>query len=248
MNHRTSPLIVPLLLLGLALLATAPAAAQPSAEKLWKTGLNLVPDGKFAKTDSWRLLAERRRDDPFPSLADDLPTGGRIVIYRQPQGNGRYRNVLAMNLNGAQTRVRRAVCESPEIRVVPDMNYRLELSFRTSGPQPLVIVRGYATVRDEKGEPALKEVRQWRYLSVDPPQEQWTTLRQEFTTDEAASPIRILKIQLGGQRNGGYLFYDNVILKAIGRPAPPPAPPAPPATGPATAPASRPLAVKGNGA
>jgi hypothetical protein len=199
------------------------ANGQPAAERLWRTGLNLVPDGAFAKTDSWRILDPRKDGDAFPSLADDLPIAGQTVIYRQPQGNGRYKNVLTMNLNYRQARREGAVCESGEIHVVPDMTYRLELRSRSSGPQPLILVRGYATVRDDKGNPALREVRQWRFVSVDPGENQWNTVRQEFTTDSAESPIRILKIQLGGQVRGGYLFFDNVILKAIGRPAPAPA-------------------------
>jgi hypothetical protein len=225
MLQRTGfPIVAVLFLLALT---TAPpgAAAQPSAEKLWRTGLNLIPDGTFAKIDSWRLIVPPRREDsPFPSLSDDLPVSGQTVIYRQPQGNGHYRNVLTMNLNGAQVRRKRAVCESSEIRVVPDMNYRLELRCRSGGPLPLILIRGYATVRDDKGQPALREVRQWRFVSVNPAQDQWNTIRQEFATDDAAFPVRVLKIELGGQKNGGYLFFDNLVLKAIGRVPPPPAP------------------------
>jgi hypothetical protein len=243
MTHSTYFPIVSVFFLSLALASAHCAAAQPESERLWRTGLNLVPDGTFAKTDTWRLIAPPKRDDdPFPSLSDDLPTSGQIVIYRQPQGNGRYRNILTMNLNGNQVRRKRAVCESPEIRVVPDMNYRLELRCRSGGPLPLILIRGYATVRDDKGQPTLREVRQWRFVSVNPAQDQWNTLRQEFTTDDAPFPIRVLKIQLGGQKNGGYLFFDNLILKAIGRVPPPPVPALPPSSRPvpATAPATQP--------
>jgi hypothetical protein len=235
-NHRI-PLSVIVVFL-LSCIALPQARAQPAAEKLWKTGLNLVPDGTFSKTDAWRILDPRKNETDFPSLADDLPISGETVIYRQPQGNGRSENVLTMNLNYRQARRDEAICESGEIRVVPDMVYRLELRARSSGPEPLVLVRGYATVRDDKGNPALREVRQWRFVSINPGENQWNVIRQEFTTDNSEFPIRILKIQLGGQARGGYLFFDNLVLKAIGRTAPPP-PATTPASQPATAPATR---------
>jgi hypothetical protein len=239
MSQRIQFPIVTVFLLGW-ILAPIRAGAQPAVEKLWRTGLNLVPDGTFTKPGSWRILDPRKNEDAVPSLADDLPTSGETVVYRQPLGNGRSENVLTMNLNYRQARRDSAICESGEIRVVPNMVYRMELRCRSSGPQPLILVRGYATVRDDKGQPALREVRQWRFVSVNPGENQWNTIRQEFTTDDSTFPIRILKIQLGGQARGGYLFFDNLVLKAIGPPPAPPPPATAPASRPATAPATQP--------
>lgn len=209
--------------MGLLILPVSLQAAESTADYLWRTGPNLVPDGDFNHPNQWRLIDPRRDEQSYPEWGDALPVNGEVIVYRQPMGLGRSHNVLAMYLSGRQIRSD-GVCQSADIPVVPNMRYRLEYRCRTGGPQPLVLVRGMATIRDDKGNPTLREMRQWRFVSLSPPPEQWITIRQELTTEDAAMPIRVLRIELGGRRTPGYLFFDHFVLKAIGRPQPPPMP------------------------
>lgn len=198
----------------------AAPATDASADPAWRTAKNLVVDGKFDTVGPWVLIRPPKNGPAHVGLSDALPRGGQAAIYRQPQGQGQTRHVMALNVDGRHLRAKRPMCESAEIRVAPGLHYRFQLQYRTNRPEPLVIIRGYAMVQDKDGKAALAPVKQWRFGATKPRLDQWETLSGEFSVKRSKQPIRFIKMELGGQgKGGGYLYYDDVELKGVGRAA-----------------------------
>jgi hypothetical protein len=185
------------------------------AEAMWKSGANLVTNGGFDEAGHWQALYESQAYPP--PLSDALPEVDKVAIYRQPLGEGKNENVLAMNLSRYCAENNGMACLSDAMTIEPNTRYRLQFRYRSDGPRLHVFVKGYTRGKDINGKETMREI----YRRQVPPSEatdgQWVTVTDELNPQQQTFPVDCLRIDLYAYLHPGVVMFDDVVLKAVGK-------------------------------
>ena len=185
----------------------------PAAAALWKANPNLVAHGDFEGPDasaSWNALLESQKYSP--PVSPDMPDVDHVVIAPDPDQAGGH--VLAMNLSKDTAENNGLACISTAMRIEPLARYRLQFRYKSDGPTLHVFVKGYATVAGEEREVYRRQV---------PPSGgtdgKWVTVLDDMNPQNGRVTVQSLRVDLYAYLKPGTVMFDDVVLKAVGKPS-----------------------------
>jgi hypothetical protein len=186
------------------------------AEKLWATNPNLVINGDFARAGGWERLYRAERDLIKASSA--LPSADNVVIYAITEADGTPNKVLAMNLSRTAAENNGLAALSAPIKIEPNTRYRLRFRYNSDGPKLHVFVKGYTTVPDANGGTTEREIYRRQLPPTAGTDGQWVTIDDDLNPQHVTFPVLHLRIDLYAYLQPGLVMFDDVVLKAIGKP------------------------------
>jgi hypothetical protein len=185
----------------------------PASIEAWKQNPNLVVNGDFAKTGSWRALL--RSEVYEPPMSDALPETDKVVIYKLTEA-GKTRNVLAMNLSKEVAESNGLACLSAPIDITRDRRYRIQFKYKSDGPTLHVFVKGYIHGKDISGSDADVQSYECQVPPSGPTHGEWKTVICDLNPQNISGSPTFLKIDLYAYLGQGTVMFDDVQLKEVG--------------------------------
>jgi hypothetical protein len=186
-----------------------------TAEEMWETGRNLVPNGAFDQAGAWDMMYLTTKESV--KIASALPAPDQVVIYPLKEGDAT-NNVLVMNLSRACAENQGMACISTEpIPIQPGVRYRLSFRYRSDAPRIHPFVKGYTMGKDLTGQPALREVYRRQVPPANGTEGKWVEVIDEMNPQHITFPVQYLKIDLYAYLSPGTVMWDDVVLKAVGK-------------------------------
>jgi hypothetical protein len=178
----------------------------------WKANPDLLQHGDFegpAASEAWFALL--RSEKYHPPISGELPDVDRVAIVTDPDDPKNH--VLAMNMSGDVAGSNGLACISSAILIQPATRYRLQYRYKSDGPTLHVFVKGYATINGEERELYRRQV---------PPsgrtEGKWVTVRDDMNPQNGRVAVETLKVDLYIYLASGQVMFDDVMLKAVGKP------------------------------
>lgn len=166
---------------------------------------NCVPNGDF---EAGREHPEHWR----------LPEGGRAQWAEGEGAKGS--RALRVTLDRATAESYGQGCFSPALRLEPDREYQVSVDVRSDGPNVIVFVKGFATIRGKEREiyTKHKELR----LGKDLERGRFRTVRYYVQPRHPSYRIERVKLWLYAYLRPGRAWFDNVRIVEKGAPPPKP--------------------------
>ena len=187
----------------------------PDAHRLWRDNPNLLVNGDFSKEGQWTGIYQS--EFYVVPTQDSLPAVDKVAIVREKE-DGQSNNVLAMNLSKYCAENNGMAALSEPIKIEPNTRYRISFRYQSNGPVLHVFVKGYTLYPNAKGELVPREI----YRRQVPPSEktngQWVTIVDDFNPQHVSLPVQTLKVDLYAYLNPGVVKFDDVVVKAVGKP------------------------------
>jgi hypothetical protein len=189
-----------------------------AAERRWREGPNLVPNGDFETPGAggggpaeWQAIENQ------------------MAYAANPDGAGK---VLKFDMNQSTAEVYGLDFYSAWIQIEAGAAYRFSCRLKTLGPTPKVFLKGYHAFPGEGGRPAERRETYRRQVHPGGQKKQWNTVEADFVP-ESTRPDQtptFLKVDLYAYWPAGVIYWDDIVLKKV-RDAPPAPTAAPPAAG-----------------
>jgi hypothetical protein len=185
------------------------------ADELWKNNPNLVKNGDFSAAGAWQAIFAAEK---YPvAISPNPPAVDKVNIYPFPaEKGGKPNNVLAMNLSRYCAENNGMACLSGPIQIKPDIRYRLSFRYKSDGPTLHVFVKGYTMGEDINGKKAEREIYRRQVPPTGATKGEWVTIIDELNPQHAAFEVQYLRIDLYAYLSPGQVFFDDVVLKAVG--------------------------------
>lgn len=186
-----------------------------AAEALWQKNPNLVRNWDFSSPGSWWGIYQAEyyqvKVSPTPAAED------KVVIWRMPE-NGATNNVLSMRLSRYCAENNGLACLSESIRIEPDTRYRLSFRYRSDGPTLHVFVKGYTMFDNIEGKKVEREIYRRQVPPSGDTGGKWVTVVDDLNPQHVVFPVQTLKIDLYAYLHPGEVLFDDIVLKAVGKP------------------------------
>lgn len=182
-----------------------------AAAELWETNPNLVADGGFDEDGKWAFIY---LDQQTPvKLERRLPIPDEAVITEVDGAR-----VLAMRMSRTAAETNGLAVLSQSIAIEPAMRYRLSFRYRSDGPKLHVFVKGYTQAKDINGQLTEREIYRRQVPPTGPTNGEWLTVVDDLNPQHVSMPVQTLRVDLYVYLNPGLVMFDDVVLKAVGKP------------------------------
>lgn len=182
-----------------------------AAAELWKTNPDLVTDGGFDEDGKWTFI-HLSQQTPV-KLERRLPIPDEVVITEVDGGR-----VLAMRMSRTAAETNGLAVLSQPITIEPATRYRLSFRYRSDGPKLHVFVKGYTQAKDINGEMVEREIYRRQVPPTGATNGQWVTVVDDLNPQHVSMPVQTLRVDLYVYLNPGLVMFDDVTLKAVGKP------------------------------
>ncbi len=184
------------------------------AAALWDKNPNLVNNGDFSKAGGWEGILQSERYEVV--VSDNKPAVDKVNIYRLKDGS-RINNVLSMTLSFDTAQATGLACLSAPIPIDDSQRYRLKFRYNSTGPVLHVFVKGYTMEKNIKGETVEREC----YRRQVPPSPatggKWAEIIDDMNPQNVTFPVTHVRIDLYAYLGEGFVMFDDVMLKAVGK-------------------------------
>jgi hypothetical protein len=192
-------------------------AHDADAEKLWATNPNLVVNGDFAEPGHWECIYMAER---YPiTIGDKMPAVDKVSVIRLPaEGDNKAANALAMNISKTCAENNGMACLSEPIKIAPGTRYRISFRYKSDGPRLHVFIKGYTMAEDIKGKQTEREIYRRQVPPTAGTNGEWVTIVDELNPQHVAFPVQTLRVDLYAYLTPGTVLFEDVVLKAVGKP------------------------------
>jgi hypothetical protein len=188
-----------------------PVHRDEQSEQLWDSNPNLVPDGDFSQTGDWRAIFEAEKYPP-PVSPNPAPVDKLVILQ---QGEDQF---LQMNMSRYAAENNGLACLSGVIPIEPDTRYRVAFRYRSNKPVARVFVKGYTMHTDLTGAKVEREIYRRQIEPVGDTRGQWVTIEHDLNPQHRTFPVQHLRVDLYAYLHPGIIEFDDVVLKAVGKP------------------------------
>jgi hypothetical protein len=188
-------------------------AVQDDAEsrELWEKNPNLVTNPDFnTGEDWWALYGQKKWNPPYK---DSPPAEDEVVIVRDGDNY-----VLAMKLSRWCAENPGMSVISKEFKIEPNTRYRISFRYKSDSFIVRPFVKGYTEGKDIAGEDALREVYRRQVPLEGSTNGEWKEVVCDLNPQHPHFPVHYLKVTLYAYLTPGTVMWDDVQVKAVGKP------------------------------